>query len=100
MPSQSHGACARALRRRRRASPWAFPLTSASPYAQPPIPDATVAFNHVTLRTERDGIGIAPIVLGQTEIRVTKKGVLPRTASISVEDARDWQIAADFSRSL
>ena len=33
-----------------------------------PVPDATVAFNRVSLRTDRDGIAIAPIVLGQTEI--------------------------------
>jgi len=61
-----------------------------------PVPDATVTFNRVTLRTDRDGIAIAPIALGQTEIKVAKKGFLPATASISVDDAREWQITIEL----
>src|SRR5580765_1722577 len=64
--------------------------------ADNPVPDATVTFNHVALRTDRNGIAIGPIALGQAELKITKKGFLPGTASISVEDAREWQINVEL----
>src|SRR4051794_26305637 len=61
-----------------------------------PVRDATVTFHRISLRTDADGIAIGPVPLGRTELKVTRKGFLPATASISVDDAREWQIIVEL----
>lgn len=61
-----------------------------------PVPAAVVTFNGVTRRTDRNGIATAPVALGRTEIKVTKQGFLSGTASITVDEAREWQIIVEL----
>ncbi len=61
-----------------------------------PVPGADVSFNGVTVRTDRAGVAIAPVALGRVEVKVTKEGFLSGTTSISVDEAREWQLVLEL----
>lgn len=46
--------------------------------------------------TDSKGIAVAPVPLGTVEISVAKGGFLPATASLQVDQAREWPVTFDL----
>jgi outer membrane receptor for ferrienterochelin and colicins len=61
-----------------------------------PVGGANVAFNGVSIETDRSGIAIAPVELGRVDVKVTKQGFLPGSTSLVVDQAREWQLVLEL----
>jgi iron complex outermembrane receptor protein len=61
-----------------------------------PVAGATVKLNGVAIETDSNGAAIASIKLGIVKVVVTKDGYLPATASLSIDQAREWQVAIEL----
>ena len=61
-----------------------------------PVAGANVILNEVSMQTDRNGLAIAPVALGKMRVTVTKEGFLPATASLSVDEAREWQLVFEL----
>ena len=61
-----------------------------------PVAGATVIVNRATLRTDESGGVVASVALGKVDVKVTKDGFLPATASLSVDEGREWQIVVEL----
>jgi iron complex outermembrane receptor protein len=61
-----------------------------------PVADARVTINGVSLATDHNGIVIAPVTLGKVNVTVSKPGFLPVTASLSVDEARQWRLRIEL----
>jgi hypothetical protein len=55
-----------------------------------------VTLNHASIPTDQNGIATATTPLGTVEVGVSKEGFLPTKASLSVDQAREWQITIDL----
>src|SRR5947208_1987442 len=58
-----------------------------------PVAGAVVTLNGISIQTDANGIAITALPLGRVEARVSKEGFLPANASLTVDEAREWQIA-------
>src|SRR5512142_81199 len=63
-----------------------------------PVRGATVTVNGSRLRTDASGVAVAPVALGTVEIRVSQEDFLPGTASIRVDEPREWQVVLELQR--
>ena len=61
-----------------------------------PVAGAVVTLNGISIQTGQSGIAIADAPLGTVEVSVVKEGFLPARASLTVDQAREWQIAFDL----
>ena len=61
-----------------------------------PVAGAVVTLNNISIETDRSGIAIASLPVGKVDVSVTKDGFLPAKASLSIDEAREWQIAFDL----
>jgi outer membrane receptor for ferrienterochelin and colicins len=61
-----------------------------------PVAGAVVTVNGATTTTDRNGIATATLALGKVEVGVSKEGFLPAKVSLSVDEAREWQITVDL----
>ena len=61
-----------------------------------PVSGAVVTMNGTFTSTDQNGIATAALPLGQVEIGVSKEGFFPAKTSLSVDEAREWQITIDL----
>jgi len=61
-----------------------------------PVAGAVVVMNETPTSTGQNGLATAILPLGNVEVRVSKEGFFPARASLSVDDAREWQITIDL----
>ncbi|PWU11475.1 MAG: TonB-dependent receptor [Terriglobia bacterium] len=63
-----------------------------------PLAGANVQSSGTTAQTNRTGVAVVPVALGNVEIRVTKDGFLPGKTNVSVDEAREWQVEIELER--
>lgn len=61
-----------------------------------PVAGAVVTMNGASTPTDESGIATATLPLGKVDVGVSKEGFLPAKASLSVDQAREWQITVDL----
>jgi outer membrane receptor for ferrienterochelin and colicins len=61
-----------------------------------PVAGAVVTMNGASTPTDQSGVATGTLPLGKVEIAVSKEGFLPAKASLSVDEAREWQITIDL----
>lgn len=61
-----------------------------------PVAGAVVTMNGISTPTDQSGVATATLPLGKVEVAVSKEGFLPAKASLSVDEAREWQITVDL----
>ena len=61
-----------------------------------PVGGANVTLNSISVQTDERGIATASLPLGTVVVSATKEGFFPAKASLSVDEAREWQIAFDL----
>jgi len=61
-----------------------------------PVSGAVVTMNDTSAPTDQNGLATATLPLGKVDIGVSKEGFLPAKASLSVDEAREWQVAVDL----
>jgi outer membrane receptor for ferrienterochelin and colicins len=62
-----------------------------------PVAGATVIINGIPAPTDQNGLATATLPLGKVEVSVSKEGFLPAKTSLTVDEAREWQIAVDLN---
>ncbi len=63
-----------------------------------PVAGARVTISGKSLQTDAAGIAVIPAPLGTVEVAVAKEGFLPGTASLAVNEAREWQLILELQR--
>jgi iron complex outermembrane receptor protein len=58
-----------------------------------PVSGATVTINGAVSTTDANGVATATLPLGEVQIGVSKEGFLPAKTSLSVNEAREWQVS-------
>jgi outer membrane receptor for ferrienterochelin and colicins len=61
-----------------------------------PVAGAAVSMNNTSTSTDQNGIATVTVPLGKVEVAVSKQGFVPVKTSLSVDEARDWQITVDL----
>jgi len=61
-----------------------------------PVTGAVVVMNETPTTTDQSGLATATVPLGKVEVSVSKEGYFPAKASLSVDEAREWQITVDL----
>ena len=61
-----------------------------------PVAGAVVFMNEIPATTDQNGLATATLPLGKVEVSVSKDGFFPAKASLSVDEAREWQITVDL----
>src|SRR5579862_4273759 len=61
-----------------------------------PVSGAAVTMNGLSTRTDGNGVATAILPLGKVDIGVSKEGFFPAKTSLSVDEAREWQVAVDL----
>jgi iron complex outermembrane receptor protein len=61
-----------------------------------PVPGAKVTLGGKTLATDANGIALIPAPLGTVEIAVAKEGFLPGNTSLTITEAREWQLSLEL----
>jgi outer membrane receptor for ferrienterochelin and colicins len=61
-----------------------------------PVAGAVVTLNAISIQTDQNGIAITALPLGKVEVSVSKDGFLSAKASLSVDEAREWQVAFEI----
>ena len=61
-----------------------------------PTAGAVVTINDTSIPTDQNGIATATLPLGKVDVGVSKEGFLPAKASLSVDEAREWQVTVDL----
>jgi iron complex outermembrane receptor protein len=61
-----------------------------------PVAGAQVLLNGVPLQTDVNGIATGSTVLGEVKIGVTKEGFLPASATLTLDEAREWVITMEL----
>jgi len=61
-----------------------------------PLAGAVVTMNDTSTPTDQNGIATAMLPLGKINVGVSKEGFLPAKASLSVDEAREWQVTVDL----
>src|SRR5689334_22056069 len=59
---------------------------------------ADVMANGHAAKTGPDGVVVLPAALGQVEVRVTKEGFFPTSASLDIDAAREWSLEVELQR--
>jgi iron complex outermembrane receptor protein len=62
-----------------------------------PVAGAVVTMNGAPTPTDQNGIATATLPLGKVEVSVSKEGFLPAKTSLTVDEAREWQITIDLN---
>src|SRR4051812_45175385 len=60
------------------------------------VPGAKVTLSGKTLETDANGIAVMPAPLGTVEIAVAKEGFLPGNTSLTITEAREWQLSLEL----
>ncbi len=55
-----------------------------------------MTLNGISIRTDQNGLAIIALPLGKVEVSVSKEGFLPAQASVTVDEAREWQVAFEL----
>jgi iron complex outermembrane receptor protein len=61
-----------------------------------PVPDAEITAGGQGGRTGADGVSVIPAALGHVDIRVTKEGFFPASASLDIDAAREWTVQVEL----
>lgn len=61
-----------------------------------PVAGAAVTINGAVLQTDENGLAVGSAPLGRAKITVKKESFLPATTSITLDQAREWQIAVEL----
>jgi len=61
-----------------------------------PVPGAKVTLSGKTLATDANGIAVIPAPLGTVEVAVAKEGFLPGNTSLTITEAREWQLSLEL----
>ena len=56
-----------------------------------------MTMNGIPVPTDQNGIATATLPLGKVEVSVSREGFLPAKTSLSVDEAREWQITLDLN---
>lgn len=57
---------------------------------------AEVDLNGVIVKTDKDGVAIRSVALGELKVTVTKEGFHPSTVSINVDESREWIVTVEM----
>lgn len=66
--------------------------------ASAPVAGARVTISGTSVQTDAAGIAVIPAPLGTVEVAVAKEGFLPGTASLAINEAREWQLILELQR--
>ena len=61
-----------------------------------PVEGAVVAVNGISMPTDQKGSAVIVLPLGRAEVSVTKEGFFPGKVSLSIDEAREWQIIVEL----
>jgi iron complex outermembrane receptor protein len=61
-----------------------------------PVAGAVVTINGASTSTDQNGLAKTVLPPGKVEVRVSKDGFLPASATLLVNEAREWQITVDL----
>jgi len=62
-----------------------------------PVAGAIVTINGIPTPTDQNGTATATVTLGKVDVSVSKEGFLPAKTSVSVDEAREWQITVELN---
>ena len=62
-----------------------------------PVAGAIVTINGIPTPTDQNGTATATVPLGKVDVSVSKEGFLPAKTSVSVDEAREWQITVELN---
>jgi outer membrane receptor for ferrienterochelin and colicins len=61
-----------------------------------PVAGAVVTLNGVSIQTDQNGSATTTLPLGTVEVSIAKEGFLPAKATLSVDEAREWQMSFEL----
>ena len=61
-----------------------------------PVAGAKVTISGKSIRTDANGIAVIPAPLGTVEVAVVKEGFLPGNTSLTITEAREWQLVLEL----
>src|SRR5947207_2013221 len=61
-----------------------------------PIPGAKVVVNGISRQTDRNGIAVIAAAAGKVEVLATKAGFFDATATITIDQTREWRLVIEL----